>query len=259
MKPSATLARIATAVALVASPALSVPQDRGSSLYTLSFPKGSPGAIIGAATVDDAGGIVGAAASAVSAVGSAWTREIEVSGEPADAFVLSAFPRMPIEPSGEPLEEGVPAGSLAVSGVLDYALAPHSDGTGAAVGIELLIDGETLFESGGKTEGAFASTSRSIRWGAARSRACSSSAPSRPRAAPPPRSRSPASSPRRHPQGCSRSSRRSAHWRRCVADSRGQWLRGEVASSVPPPHPSRCAEAPPDAQRALRTGSPEAS
>ena len=156
MKPSTTLARLAAAAALVASPALSAPPDREPSTYTLSFPEGPPGAIIGAATVDDAGAIVGAAAGAVSAVGSARTRELRPAGEPADAFVLSTFPGMPTASAEEPRGEGLPDGPLVVSGVLDYALAPAPDGTGPVTGLELLVDGEALFESAGTTEGAFA-------------------------------------------------------------------------------------------------------
>ena len=156
MKPSAVFAPLATAAMLIAQPTPSTPQDRGSSTYTLSLPKGAPGAIIGAATVDDAGAIVGAAAAAVSAVGSARTRELRPAGEPADAFVLSALPAMPTEPAEEPGEERVTDGPLVVSGVLHYALAPAPDGTGAATGLELLVDGEALFESAGTTEGAFA-------------------------------------------------------------------------------------------------------
>ena len=106
--------------------------------------------------MDDAGGIVGAAAAAVSAVGSARTRELRAPGEPADALVLSAFPGMPTASAEEPREERVTDGPLVVSGVLDYALAPAPDGMGPATGLELLVDGEALFESGGTTEGAFA-------------------------------------------------------------------------------------------------------
>ena len=156
MKPSAILAPIATAATLVTLPAPSTAQDRDPSTYTLSFPKGSPSIIIGAATVDEAGAIVGTAAGALSAVGSARTRELRAPGEPVDALVLSAFPGMPTASAEEPREERVTDGPLAVSGVLDYALAPAADGTGPATGLELLVDGETLFESGGTIEGAFA-------------------------------------------------------------------------------------------------------